>query len=140
MSWKPENGDPYCYLGVFGHIEYSVWTNNEIDNYLWSTGNVYRTEKSAIFDNKKRVVKEKLEMYANESQRKELSRKGYRSSFRYFLNYSEKYKLLYADCCVSENRIESVSYFCSKEEAMDAVEKIGKDKIKKYLFEVEEYI
>ena len=45
MKWKPEKGYPYCTIMTAGNIGYFVWEDSEIDNYLWSVGKIYKTEK-----------------------------------------------------------------------------------------------
>lgn len=136
MKWKPEKGDPYCMIMTAGNIGYFVWEDSEIDNYLWSVGKIYKTEKLALFDSDKAKVKAELERYAREHN--DPDHEEWNRCYIHFciqLPPPDNSHLRIAEYC--NFKTESVTYFTSRKIAENAIKVIGEDRIKKYLFGVE---
>ena len=45
--WKPEIGEYYYFVDMFGCIDSSSWENNAVDNFRYSQRNVFKTEEAA---------------------------------------------------------------------------------------------
>ena len=132
--WKPEKGDYYWYIGETT-ISYLVFNNDRVDNFLYSIGNCFKTEKEAEFAVEKKKVIVELKQFAKEN-----------NEFKfYWCDYSQnKYFICYTgDTDSIEIYCRSIAkgndvYFSSKEIARAAIETIGEDRLKKYYFEVED--
>jgi hypothetical protein len=44
--WKPDCGEEYYFIGLFGGVCEFSWNNCPQDNYLYSQGNCFQTEGS----------------------------------------------------------------------------------------------
>ena len=132
--WKPEKGDWYWYIGKTT-ISHLVFNNDRMDNFLYSIGNCFKTEKEAEFAVEKRKVIVELKRFAKENNEFEF----------YWCSYSHnKYFICYAGntdsieiYSRSINKSDDV-YFSSKEIARAAIETIGEERLKKYYFEAED--
>lgn len=135
--WRPERGKQYFIITSDGTIAQRIAT----DEYIcacFEMANVFKTVEEAQFEIEKRRVKAELKRYALEHNDPDLE-KWNRCYMHFCIQLAPGSGLLrIADYC--NFKMESVTYFTSQEIAKDAIEAIGEDKIKKYLFEVEEYI
>ena len=124
----PQDGDTYWYIGKIETGCWGVWEDSSVDKHLKSIGNVFETEGEAEF------AVEKLKV---ESELRKFSR-----PFKYNVsNY-------YVELCLPDNSIsvfgsglfqtQGAVYFESKEKAQQAIETAGEERIKKYIFGVED--
>lgn len=130
--WKPEYGETYFYIGSRVYI--SRWLDDDIDRTRYAIGNCFKTQEEAEFALERQKVITELKRFALEHN-EEIDGNN---------KQQNKYILFYNLC---GNSIEidywrSCRYygicFTSKEIAWQAVEKIGKERLKKYYFEVKE--
>lgn len=130
--WKPEIGEEYYVPYTTGSIECFTWYDDATDANIYATGNCYRTESEAEFAMERMKVVVELERYAQEHNNGEIDWTGeavYRLSYDHMDN----------DIFVENNTIlqATATYFTSIEIAENAIKAIGKDRIKKYLFNIE---
>ena len=126
---KPRQSEEYFCISNDGAVIQSRWTNDSLDEGRWELGNVFFTEESAWLAREKRKVEVELERYAKEHNDPTLED----SYFILHDEYNEEldYDML-ADC-----RPQGAVVFASKQLVFDAIEAVGKERILKYIFEVE---
>ena len=44
--WKPSDGERYFFVSTTGEVEFYGWENDEIDEYRYSVGECFKTEKA----------------------------------------------------------------------------------------------
>lgn len=125
---KPQISERYFYISD-GVIVESKWTNDSLDEGRWELGNVFFTEESAWLAREKRKVEVELERYAKEHNAPTLEDK-------YFILYDEYNEELDYDVW-ADYIPQGAVVFASKQLVFDAIEAIGKDRILKYLFDVD---
>lgn len=120
-------GERCYFLTQIGEVITDTWTDHEIDKSRISIGNCFKSEEEAEFAVERlKVIHELSELtrpfiYESDSWCFYLNSEG---EFDYYAVYETRY--LYGDY-----------YFDTKEEAQRAIDQIGEDRIKKYLFGVE---
>nr|DAR14850.1 MAG TPA: hypothetical protein [Caudoviricetes sp.] len=127
---KPEYGDTVYYINYIGRIRKRTWINDEDDLDMWELGNIFFTKKEAEFAREKRKVEVELERYAKEHNGPIRS-----DSFYLLYNNEDGGKLDYDvwSVCKPQGGVQ----FASKQLVFDAIEAVGKERILKYLFDVD---
>jgi hypothetical protein len=135
----PEMNDEYWLIGTeYGFSEPCCgrWCNNVFDNFQFSIGNCFRTEEEARFALEKLKVIHELKMYAAEHNECEMD---------WADTNQEKISLAFNHDCTQ--RLDTATnywlqkeccYFTSQKIAKEAIKAVGKERIAKYLFGVEE--
>lgn len=135
--FKPKENQNYYFVTGDGLVECQDWRDDCYDDTNYELGNCFETEEQAEFAYKKQEVYMWLKRYALEHNEKRID---------FADNKQSKWCIcleIETDCCLSVVEcfnwfdIKQV-YFTSKEIAENAIAEIGEEKIKKYLFEVEE--
>ena len=124
----PQEGDDYCYTTMLGRVCHGRWDNLNSETSMLELGNIYRTEEEAEFDVEKKKVETELLKF---------SRPFVDDNDNYFIKINSYYKYLTVDSDDSY-QTQGTIYFESMEVANEAIDAIGADRIKKYLFRVEE--
>lgn len=126
----PESGDDYWYIFGSGKVSRSFWVDATLDKRMLEIGNVFKTKEEAEFEVERRKVLCELEKLGKPFNF------GIENWYVYLnkhsdIDYSLKYEseVVYGDY-----------YFSSYDEAKEAIDKIGEDRIKKYLFGVKEIV
>lgn len=142
---KRERLEIYCCIGNDGGIVYQndhYFNNNDdyddikYNEFHYRFGNYFQTKEEAEFARKKQLIYQQLKDYALEHTTEEFDWTN-PNQFKWFIRYDNKYKKIiytWTRYSIDLNQI----YFTSEKIARDAVEKIGEDNIKKYLFGVNE--
>jgi len=124
----PQDGDGYWYIDDEGYILKEKWDGLDFEEYRLAMGNIFKTKDQAEFAAEKLKVEAELRKFSTS-----------------FVLYNENWFLVLADTQqdvmpLYENRevTQGAIYFESKEKAEEAVKSVGVDRIKKYLFGVEE--
>lgn len=131
--WKPEEGEKFYTLYGDGSIYELTWFNNADRIKIYEIGNCFKTKDEAEFALERQKVITELKRFALEHN-EEIDGNN---------KQQNKYILFYNLCGNSigidywSSRYYGIS-FTSKEIAWQAVEKIGKERLKKYYFEVKE--
>lgn len=130
--WDLQKGDEYYYIDYYGEI-YSTFDDCEEDVDIIKCGNAFLTEKEARFEVERRKCEAILLKY------------GTRDLMSFGDKYTKKYYIQY-DYDVNEIiilkhyslGIQGVINFKTEELAQKAIEEVGKDRLKKYIFNVKE--
>lgn len=132
-KWKPSLGDLYYYINSNGDIKFSYYNTRSIDKRC--IGNFFKTDEEADhMVEKLKVIKEL----------KELSNIKFNMS-----DYLKNNKIYYIAYDFTQNRIvplfDNISrnipfnvYFSTKEDCEKAITKIGKERLERYYFDIED--
>lgn len=136
-KWKPREGELYFYVNSNGEIEYRYYKNRNINDKrrICNIGNYFKTDEEADHMVEKLKVIRELQ---------DLSNIKFNMS-----DYLKNNKIYYIAYDFTQNRIvplfDNISrnipfnvYFSTKEDCEKAITKIGKDRIKKYYFDIED--
>lgn len=132
--WRSEKEGIYYSVSNCGEITKEFDDMCNYDEQCYQFGNYFQTIEEAEFARKKQCVYQKLKDYALEHNTKEIDWDNY---------YLEKFCIAY-DCHNNDLFIDNMQtvkypntvYFTSEKIALNAIDKIGEDNIKKYLFRV----
>lgn len=120
----PQEGDKYWYINQLGIVLRDEWLGFVSDGYMIEIGNVFETEQDAHFAAEKLKVEAELRKYSTEYQ-----------------PYAEIYNIVFHNnskkvITVTANQTfqDITFYFESKEKAQQAIESVGEERIKKYIF------
>ena len=117
-------GDDYYYIDSKGDLVNSMWMEDEVDTMRAAIGNVFKTSEEATFKYGKLKVLHELSRFSRPFEPLSENWCIYINEHGQIDYYSEdESQYLYGDY-----------YFNSKEEAIRAVEQIGEDRIREYLF------
>lgn len=133
--WKPIEGDLYFHYDSVGTVYCATWNNDCIDNRRYNCGDCYRTEEEATFAVERNKVITELRRFAEEHNDPiNWNRETQKYEISCIHNSGE------ADTHITFTYYGQASNICfsSKEIAQAAINKIGKDRILKYYFEVKE--
>lgn len=134
-SRKRHMNEIYYSICPNGNIVSSVEKNTFYDDNCWKFGNYYNTVIEAEFAKQKQLVYQALKKYALEHNTEDIDWENY-LQIKYFIYYNTKSNDL-GIMDVSKRKITGQVYFTSEKIAENAIKAIGKDRIKKYLFEID---
>lgn len=125
----PYAGDKYYTVTSYGEIKSFTWEGFQSEKFLAKMGNVFKTEEDAKFEKDKRIISQKLKVFAANSQCHNTD------TDKCYISY---------DCFSDELSIILCGYntplgsivFPSHKVAEEALNLIGKDTIKKYFFNI----
>lgn len=123
----PQDGDTYSYINTYGGVESDIWEGHFTERNMVKIGNFFKTEEEAEFQVEKLKVEAELRKFSR--------------PFKYgdwnfeilWNNHENNIELDWSGYVVRQ----SVIYFESGEVAEKAIEAVGKERIKKYIFGVE---
>ena len=124
----PQEDDVFCFINTFGKPVESTWGESITNRQLIEIGNMFRTKEQAEF------AVEKLKV---EAELRKFSRPFEYGKFNYYLFLNIKSDSLdtqFTSYCPPQGAI----YFESEEKAQQAIEAVGAERIKKYIFGVED--
>lgn len=135
--WKPSLGDLYYYINSNGEIEYRHYKNRNINDKrrICNIGNYFKTDEEADHMVEKLKVIRELQ---------DLSNIKFNMS-----DYLKNNKIYYIAYDFTQNRIvplfDNISrnipfnvYFSAKEDCEKAITKIGKERLERYYFDIED--
>jgi len=128
--WKPKYGDSYFVSGVSGDIYETLWKDDCWDAKRYEIGNVYKTRKEAEFVVEKRMVIAELERLALED---EVDWSNRECKYYMFFNHNNGGMEYTSN---SKYQSQGGIYFNTQKGMQQAIEKVGEDRIKKYLFNI----
>ena len=121
-------GDTYWPINDYGEVRYYYWSDDEIDNKFLKNNAIFKTQEAAEFEAERLKVLRELE---------KMGRAFRPHEDNYVISFSHNAGLKVVGYVTTVTSYGNY-YFDSEEEAKQAVEKIGEERIKKYLFGVEE--
>lgn len=132
--WKPEHGEKYYMVALNGTVDIYVWSNDRIDQNLYTTGNCFKTKGEAEHYIEKLKVIHELQEYAALHNEGKIDWSNDEQTKWYFC-YNKFAKILIT--YLYNHQCYQTCYFTSRQIAEDAIEEIGEERIIKYLFDVE---
>ena len=124
----PQDGDEYWFMSDSGDIGNSFYSNYYIDNDRLDIGNFFKDGEQAEFAVEKLKVEAELRKFG----------KAFECGiFNYYIFFAIDSGFIDVNgraYCPSQGTI----YFESEEKAQQAIETVGEDRIKKYIFGVED--
>ena len=124
----PQYSNVYWFINDECEAYCTVYENHSIDRHRQSIGNFFQTKEQAEF------AVEKLKV---EAELRKFSRPFEYGKFNYYLFFvidGDNLKIDFTSYCQPQGAI----YFESEEKAQQAVSTVGEDRIKKYIFGVED--
>ena len=134
--WRSKRNNKYYSISNCGDLISDIEYGCGYDESSYHFGNYFKTEKEAGFARDKQFIYQQLKDYALEHTTEEFDWNN-PNQFKWFIRYDNKYKRIiytWTRYSIDMNQI----YFTSEKIVRDAVEEIGEDNIKKYLFGVNE--
>ena len=127
---KPKLGytETYWYIHNDGRVFSDFWSDTQPEHNIFAIGNVFKTKEEADFEVERRKVLHELRMMGRPFKE---NAKNWVVSLDIDNNISATYS-------VFSRFVYGDYYFDTENEALESVEKIGADRIKKYLFGIEE--
>lgn len=129
--WEPEDREIYYYIDGYSCATKDNWEGLEVDIDRFDIGNAFKTKEEAKIALERARVKAELERYALEHNDQDYSGNDY-----YYIIMNTGVK----DTSVLEYwkaKVEGATHFTSEKIAKDAIEAVGKERILKYLFDVD---
>lgn len=132
--WKPNDGDYYFYITGGGDIASTCWSMYcYIDADHFAMNNCFKTKEEAEFAAEKIKVYLELKNFADENNEPIIWDD---CSTKYLIAYDHDGRELYIDDWRTSQFLGCIP-FSSRELVKQAIQKVGEDRIKKYLFGVE---
>lgn len=134
--WRGKVNDSYYSISNCGGVLLNIEYNCDYNEQSYKIGNYFKTKDEAAFVKEKQYIYQQLKDYALEHNTEEIVWNSYNQSKWSIVydNYRKELKCLWS---VSTQDINQI-YFTSEKIAENAIKVIGENKIKKYLFGVEE--
>ena len=130
--FKPNEGEKYYVLDANGETCSIKWGGDSYDMGCYSIGNCFNTKEETEFAFERLKITAELQRYADEHNEPiNWSRNDYRYCIYYYYNRSA----LWIGCCTTTRDLGQI-YFSSEEIARAAIEVVGEERIKKYMFGV----
>lgn len=128
--WDFKEGDTYYSIYGNGNVSSEKkWFDDDYENNYREIGNVFLTREEAEFEVERRRIETKMLRLGGR-------RKFNRGKDNYFIMYTRIEAFGYVN--YQSMHEQGVIYFDSELDAINAVKTIGEDRIKKYIFGVEE--
>lgn len=131
--WDLKNGDNYYYTYSGGCTITTYYNNHDTDKKRIKFGNAFLTEKEALFEVERRKCEAILLKYGTRN----MMSLGNIEVGKYYIYYDHDINTLVIQF---RNRLnyQGTIYFKSGELAQKAIEEVGEDRLKKYVFNVKE--
>lgn len=128
--WDLEVGDRYHFISPNGYITGNKWADEPYDNYRRDMGNCFLTQEEAEFELERRKVEAELLRCGGTRDMMSIGDNDIR---KYYILYSHLQDKVGIGFLCSTCHLGCI-YFKSEEDARRAIDSIGEDRIKKYLF------
>lgn len=124
--WKPKENEDYFLVGSNAFIFKNKWYNHDLDNDTFDHTDIFPTEEQAEFDSERKRIRRELMKYG---------KNFVPGHDNWAFNYNYRDRIIgYWNSKYSCHPF--AIYFESEEIAEKAVEEVGSERIKKYLFGV----
>lgn len=131
--WDLKDGDEYYYVNSFGYIEIITYDGHKDDVEFIENGSAFLTEKEAEFEIERRKCEAILLKYGT----RDMMSLGDNEVDKIQIYYNHVRNTIETDChtCLND---QGTIYFKTEELAQKAIEEVGEDRLKKYVFNVNE--
>lgn len=134
-KWKPEQDEKYYFVDSLGKIEFDTYYVTSLhDVFLYHSNNMFKTKEEAEFRLEQITVYNELKNFANDNN-EEIDWSDSKQK-KWFIKLDHNNSCFVTSYYFKLQHIGQI-YFSSQRLAEQAIEKIGEDRIKKYLFGVE---
>lgn len=124
----PQNGDTYYCFEPNGRIECFNWSKDTFDLKAQKLGNIFKTKEQAEFAAEKLKVEAELRKFSKPFESME-------DNFFMVLDTNNGSLDIW---CRLYSKYQGTIYFESEEKAQQVIDTVGADRIKKYIFGVED--
>lgn len=131
--YELKNGEIYYTIRFNGSISKIVFRNNSTDNHLMMMENMFLTEEEALFEIERRYIEAEMIRLGGI---RDMSFADYKEQY-HGIAYNRMNNELYIYSILWVN-YQGVIYFETKEKAKNAIDIIGEENIKKYIFNVKD--
>lgn len=131
--WDLKEGDEYYYIDYYGEIKSVFNECCDEDVNIIEIGNAFLTKEEAKHEAERRKCEAILLKYGTRDMRS----LGDIDAHKYFIVYNNYYNELSISFNQSANS-QGTIYFKSAKLAQKAIEEVGEDRLKKYIFNVKE--
>ena len=127
--WDLKDGDEYWYIIINNNDNYATWNGNAWDLTVRESGNIFLTKKEAEFELERRKCEAIMLKYG-------------RRTFKY--GKHNHFIVIFDERMIIESSFnlqiiyQGTIYFDTEELAQKAIDEIGEERLKKYVFRVEE--
>ena len=125
----PQYGETYSYINTYGGVESDIWEGHFAERNMVKIGNFFKTEEEAELAVEKLKVEAELRKFSRPFKEGENE-----NWFILWGTYKKEVQIDWSRKLVRQGTI----YFESRKKANEAVESVGEERIKKYLFGVED--
>lgn len=131
--WDLKKGDEYCLFGCYGDVTTCIWSADSYDINARNMNNAFLTRAEAEFEVERRKVEAEMLKYGGTRDMMSL---GDAEENKFIIAYDNgNAREIVVDLFHTLNYQGSI-YFKTAKDARDAIDKIGEDRIKKYIFNV----
>lgn len=127
--WDLKDGDEYWHISTINNNNYATWNGNAWDLAIRENGNAFLTYDEAKFELERRKCESIMLKYG-----RRLFKYNQNNYLIRFNNNDEKVEVGFW----SVYQFQGSIYFDTKELAQKAIDEIGEERLKKYVFRVEE--
>ena len=131
VTYKPSFGTIYWYISSEGALYHSEWDEHFMDKMRYGIGNCFKTKEEAAFALEKQKVVAELKRFAEEHNKE-------KRDFGFCIIYDNLSNKVAVHFVESSFFNYGMAFFESAKVADLAIKQIGKERLKKYYFEVEE--
>lgn len=126
--WDLKYGDSYYYLDSSGNVSRTYWDGRTDDEMTIAFGNVFLTEEEAEFEIERRKCETIMLKYGRRTFKPRDS--------NYIIRFDNDYNQAFVDVW-SFSQFQGTISFDTKELGKKAIDEIGEERLKKYIFRVE---
>lgn len=124
----PQDGEDYWLISGDGCVTYTMFTDNHVDLNRTKIGNIFRTKEEAEFAVEKLKVEAELRKFSKTFDSME-------SNVLLTMSFANGEIDIRRVFLV---KVQGAIYFESEEKANEAIDSVGEERIKKYIFGVED--
>ena len=131
--WDLKIGDEYWYITLLGYVEEVSYQSDDEDINIIKSGNAFLTREEAEFEVERRKCESILLKYGT----MDLISLGDNYTKKYYIQYDYDVNkiMIFKHYSIG---IQGVINFKTEELAQKAIEEVGEDRLKKYIFNVKE--
>lgn len=126
--WDLKDGDRYWYINTINNISYDTWTKDAWDLTVRESGNIFLTKEEAEFELERRKCEAIMLKYGRRTFKC--------GKYNYFIDIFDK-RMIIESAFNLHIYYQGTIYFDTEELTQKAIDEIGEERLKKYIFRVE---